>query len=95
MKYILGNIVSNPNQAMPKGGKLLVQAHREARAVIITIRDTDVGIAEDAKDPVFTPLFTTESRGQGFGLAVVKRLTEAIGGTVTSRVKRAKAPRSP
>ncbi len=30
-----------------------------------------------------TSLFTTESKGQGFGLAVVKRMSEALGGSVS------------
>jgi signal transduction histidine kinase/PAS domain-containing protein len=83
MKRILGNLVSNAVQAMPNGGKLSVQAHREKSTVIITVQDTGVGIPEGAKDKLFTPLFTTKAKGQGFGLAVVKRLTEALGGTVT------------
>jgi signal transduction histidine kinase len=83
MKRILGNLVSNAVQAMPDGGKLTVKAHRERNAVVITVKDTGVGIPEDAKDKLYTPLFTTKSKGQGFGLAVVKRLTEALGGTVT------------
>jgi signal transduction histidine kinase/PAS domain-containing protein len=83
MKRILGNLVSNAVQAMPDGGKLTVQAHREKTTVIITVQDTGVGIPEEAKDKLFTPLFTTKAKGQGFGLAVVKRLTEALGGTVT------------
>jgi signal transduction histidine kinase/PAS domain-containing protein len=83
MKRILGNLVSNAVQAMPDGGKLTVQAHREKTTVVIMVKDTGVGILEEAKDKLFTPLFTTKAKGQGFGLAVVKRLTEALGGTVT------------
>ena len=90
MKRILGNLVSNAVQAMPDGGKLTVYAHREKTAVVITVQDTGVGISEDAREKLFTPLFTTKAKGQGFGLAVVKRLTEALGGTVTFESQKGK-----
>ena len=83
MRRILGNLVSNAVQAMPKGGKLVVQAHKKRNDVVIDVIDSGIGIQEDARDKLFIPLFTTKSKGQGFGLAVVKRLTEALGGTVT------------
>jgi two-component system nitrogen regulation sensor histidine kinase NtrY len=50
---------------------------------LITVKDTGVGIPEDVKLKLFTPMMTTKSKGQGFGLAVVKRMTEGLGGTVT------------
>ena len=60
-----------------------MHAYKEADDSIITVADTGVGIPEEAKDKIFTPLFTTKSKGQGFGLAVVKRMIDALGGTVT------------
>ena len=83
IKRILGNLITNAAQAMPKGGKLSLRAYRDANDTIITVRDTGMGIPEEAKSKLFQPLFTTKSKGQGFGLAVVKRLTEALNGTVT------------
>ena len=82
VQRILGNLVSNSVQAMPNGGKLTINAQREIDDIVITVGDTGVGIPEVARDKLFTPLFTTKSKGQGFGLAVVKRLTEALNGTV-------------
>ncbi len=83
LRRILGNLVINAVQAMPEGGRLSIQAYKEANDSIITVEDTGVGIAEEAKEKLFRPLFTTKSKGQGFGLAVVKRMTESLGGTVT------------
>lgn len=83
MKRIIGNLVSNAVQAMPKGGKLTLRAYREAGDIVITVEDTGVGIPEEAKPKLFQPLFTTKSKGQGFGLSVVRRLTEALNGTIT------------
>lgn len=83
MKRILGNLISNAVQAMPNGGKLGIHAYREAEDIVVTVKDTGTGIPEEAKPKLFQPLFTTKSKGQGFGLAVVKRLTEALNGTIT------------
>jgi PAS domain S-box-containing protein len=79
---ILYNLLINAVQAMPNGGNLTIRAYKENDDKIVSIKDTGVGIAEDAKDKLFTPMFTTKSKGQGFGLAVIKRMTEALGGTV-------------
>jgi PAS domain S-box-containing protein len=83
LRRILGNLVTNAVQAMPEGGKLSIQTCKEGGNSVITVADTGVGIPKEAKEKLFTPLFTTKSKGQGFGLAVVKRMTEALGGTVT------------
>ena len=87
VKRILGNLVSNAAQAMANGGKLKVRAYRENDDVVLTVEDTGVGINDEARAKLFTPLFTTKSKGQGFGLAVVKRMTEALNGTVTFESK--------
>jgi two-component system CheB/CheR fusion protein len=83
LKRILTNLILNALQAMPKKGKLTVNAFRQDGEAVISIEDTGVGIPDEIKGQIFIPLFTTKSKGQGFGLPVVKKLTEAMGGTVT------------
>ena len=80
---IMYNLVNNAVQAMPSGGKLTIHAYKEAKDILITVKDTGVGIPEAIRDKLFTPMFTTKSKGQGFGLSVIKRMTESLGGTVT------------
>jgi PAS domain S-box-containing protein len=82
LKRVLVNLIQNAVQAMSKGGKLTLNAYKEENHVIITVKDTGIGIPEAAKEKLFTPMFTTKSKGQGFGLAVVKRMTEALGGKI-------------
>ncbi len=83
LKRILGNLVTNAVQAMPNGGELTIRARQEAGDNVITVQDTGIGIPDKVKPKLFTPFFTTKSKGQGLGLAVVKRMTEALSGTVT------------
>lgn len=85
IKRIVANLTLNAIQAMPNGGKLTIRAYTDklTKDILITVKDTGVGIPEDIKPKLFTPMMTTKSKGQGFGLAVVKRMTEGLGGTVT------------
>ncbi len=83
LKRIMVNLVTNAVQAMPQGGKLSLQAHLNGDDTVLSVDDTGCGIPKDVGLKLFTPLFTTKSKGQGFGLAVVKRMTDALGGTVS------------
>ena len=49
----------------------------------LDVEDTGVGIPEEVKPKLFKPMVTTKAKGQGLGLAVVKRLVEALNGTIT------------
>lgn len=84
LKRVLINLLTNAVQAMPKGGKITIRAQAAGIGQVeISVADTGVGIPDDVKPKLFTPLFTTKSRGQGFGLAVCKRVIEAQGGTIS------------
>ena len=84
LKRVLINIVTNAVQAMPDGGKITLNGEVNSQnQVVVTVEDTGVGIPEKIKSQIFTPLFTTKPRGQGFGLAVCKRVIEAHGGSIT------------
>lgn len=67
---------------MPNGGKVTIRAFQKEENVCISVEDTGMGIADEIKPKLFQPLMTTKSKGQGFGLAVVKRLVEKMGGKI-------------
>jgi two-component system, NtrC family, sensor histidine kinase AtoS len=84
LKRVLINLVTNAVQAMPGGGKLALTSQFTPQGqVCVSVKDTGIGIPDQIKPHIFTPLFTTKPRGQGFGLAVCKRVIEAHGGTIS------------
>lgn len=82
IRRALTNLINNGIQAMPDGGTLQVSAQKTEKKAVLTVQDTGGGIPEEVKPRLFTPLVTTKAKGQGLGLAVVKRLVEALGGSI-------------
>jgi PAS domain S-box-containing protein len=87
MTRVFTNLITNAVQAMPGGGSLILRSHKRGDWICVSIADTGVGIPRENLDKIFAPTFTTKAKGQGFGLAVCKKLIEAHGGEITVESK--------
>lgn len=82
-RRVMVNLLTNAVQAMPDGGKLSVMGEMMDGEISIRISDTGVGISEENRAKLFTPLFTTKAKGTGLGLAVCKRIIDAHKGSIS------------
>jgi PAS domain S-box-containing protein len=83
VKRILLNLILNAVQAMPNGGKLVVESSKKDDLLTVSVQDTGIGIPSEHVGKLFDPFFTTKAKGQGLGLPVCKRLLEAQNGSIT------------
>ena len=72
---VLGVIVLTP-------GTIRVSVTADDGRCQITFSDSGPGIPQDVREKVFTPFFTTKSRGTGLGLPTARQLVEAHAGTI-------------
>ena len=86
----LGNVLSNAAKYTERGGRITIAVRRDGAEVAIQVRDTGEGIPAELL-PVIFNLFTQLDRtsghaqgGLGIGLALVRRLVEMHGGSVTA-----------
>ncbi|OGQ98957.1 MAG: two-component sensor histidine kinase [Deltaproteobacteria bacterium RIFOXYD12_FULL_57_12] len=80
------NILVNAMQAMPEGGTLVVSATRDAdrgNGILVSIKDTGIGMPEEKREKIFQPFFTDKTRGTGLGLAIAKNIIDSHRGTIT------------
>jgi len=82
MRRVFTNLTTNAIQAMPKGGELTISTSLKDGFALIAFQDTGVGIPKEDIKKLFTPLFTTKSKGVGLGLAICKNVMEAHGGSI-------------
>jgi signal transduction histidine kinase len=85
---VLRNLLSNAIKYAPAGSLVAVGARVVAGGVELTVADEGPGITADALPHVFEPYFrapgtAAAAPGTGIGLAVVKSLVEAHGGTIS------------
>ena len=86
----VGNVLSNAAKYTERGGEVILSAAQTGSEVEIRIRDNGIGIPPDLMPMIFK-LFTQLDRskgaaqsGLGIGLALVQRLVEMHGGSVTA-----------
>ena len=82
LREVLLNLVLNAVDALPAGGAIRIAAERRADQVVLTVRDTGIGMDGPTQARLFTPFFTTKPQGSGLGLAVVKEIVVGHGGQV-------------
>ena len=86
LQIVFLNLMVNSAQAMRDGsGRIKVSVMASAGKCRIDFEDDGPGIPPEIREKIFTPFFTTKSRGTGLGLATARRLVEAHRGTIDVR----------
>lgn len=82
---VVTNLVKNAMQAVPEveNPRVLVTVASDGDFVKISVADNGVGIADEFKDKIFEPKFTTKTSGMGLGLGMVKNIVETYKGDIT------------
>jgi signal transduction histidine kinase len=90
LEQVLLNLVHNGVRHTPPGGIVAIHVLAEGEAVLLRVRDTGSGIAPEDLPRIWERFYRGESAhmtgsgGSGLGLALVKELTEAMGGAVSA-----------
>ncbi|UFS71729.1 PAS domain S-box protein [Geomonas sp. RF6] len=85
LEQVLMNLVTNARDAMPQGGRLLIEGFRtsmdqrfihehgfgrEGSYACLSVVDTGLGMDEETRNRIFEPFFTTKELGKGTGLGM-------------------------
>ncbi len=88
LERVLLNLLSNSIKFTPIGGEIMINLSVQDASLIISVKDTGIGIPDDKKDLIFDRFHqvdmthTRMNEGSGIGLSLVKAFIEMQGGTI-------------
>jgi PAS domain S-box-containing protein len=82
LRIVFQNLLINGGHAMQGKGRIRVSVGTIDSTCQIAFIDSGPGIPTEIREKIFTPFFTTKSRGSGLGLPTAKRLIEAHNGQI-------------
>lgn len=90
---IIINLLSNALKACKKGDSVLLRARHINQKIVISVKDTGIGISEENKPKIFERFFrvddcrNTKENGYGLGLSIVKNYADIIGAEISVNSK--------
>lgn len=82
LRIVFQNLILNSAHAMQGQGSIRICVRAVDDRCELSFADSGPGIPDDIREQIFTPFFTTKSRGSGLGLPTAKRLVEAHNGRI-------------
>lgn len=87
LALVWNNLLSNAMKFTPEGGAVRVSLTREEELAVITVSDTGCGMTAEQGKHIFEKFYQTDpshaTRGNGLGLALVKRVVDITGSSIT------------
>jgi two-component system, chemotaxis family, CheB/CheR fusion protein len=89
VERIILNLLSNAVKFTHKGGKIEVKIHHKGERILISVKDSGIGIPKDKQEIIFDRFRQVDKslarnhEGSGIGLALVKSLVELHGGIIS------------
>jgi signal transduction histidine kinase len=81
LRRAIANVLDNALEHTTRGGHVVVRVDVDFHQTLIEVQDDGPGVAVPLREQVFEPFFTTRQSGNGLGLAVVRLVAQAHGGT--------------
>lgn len=87
LQLVWANLFSNAIKFTPDGGKINVTLHRNKNGVTVSVADTGCGMDENTMKHIFDKFYQGDTshsvKGNGLGLALVKRVIDILNGEIT------------